>query len=159
MAATSEEQSLETNRSQNAAGKRGGLARLVSFLRPSKWLVSWEALVAASILPSVAAVMFQAAFDAGTVWLWIVIYILDLLYFASMVVRFVTGYKKRGVLVTERRKVVRNYLKRSFIPDLLSVLPLEVLAFAADSGGVALAACLRLNRCIRCYRVWTFISE
>ena len=29
-------------------------------------------LAAASILPSVAAVMFQAAFDAGTVWLWIV---------------------------------------------------------------------------------------
>jgi len=156
MATTSEEQPLETNISQNAAGKRGGLARLVSLLRPSKWLVSWEALVAASILPSVAAVMFQAAFDAGTVWLWIVIYILDLLYFASMVVHFVTGYKKRGVLLTGRSKVVLNYLKRSFLLDLLSVVPLEVLA---GSGGVALAACLRLNRCIRCYRVLTFICE
>ena len=83
MAATSEEQPLETNKSQDATGKRGGLARLVSLLRSSKWLVSWEALVAASILPSVAAAMFQAAFDAGTVWLWIVVYILDLLYFAS----------------------------------------------------------------------------
>jgi len=74
MAATSEEQPSETNRSQNAAGKRGGLVRLVSFLRPSKWLASWEKLVATSILPSVAAVMVQAAFDPGTVWLWIVIY-------------------------------------------------------------------------------------
>ena len=83
MAATSEEHPLETNKSQDATGKRGGLARLVSLFRPSKWLVSWEALVAASILPSMAAAMFQAAFDAGTVWLWIVVYILDLLYFAS----------------------------------------------------------------------------
>ena len=41
------------------------------------------------------AVMFQAVFDAGAVWLWILIYILDLLYFASMAVRFVMGYKKR----------------------------------------------------------------
>ena len=72
MAATSEEQPSETNRSQNATRRRGGLARLLSFLRSSKWLVSWEALVAASILPSVAAVMFEAAFDAGTVCLWIV---------------------------------------------------------------------------------------
>ena len=72
MAATSEEQPSETNQSRNTAGKRDGLARLVSLLRPSKWLVSWEALVTASILPSVAAVMFQAAFAAGTVWLWIV---------------------------------------------------------------------------------------
>ena len=159
MATTSEEQPSETNRSQNVAGKRGGLARFVSLFRPSKWLVSWEALVAASILPSVTAVMFQAAFDAGAVWLWIIIYILDLLYFASIVVRFVTGYKKRGVLVTAKRKVVRHYLKRSFLPDLLSVVPLEVLAFAAGRGGVALAACLRLNRCVRCYCVWTFISE
>ena len=152
-------------RRQSHSVERGGiLGRPFSLIQLSKWLAPWEALVAASILPSITLVIFQAAFDAGIVWQWAVVYVLDAVYVASMLVRFLSGYMKRGVLITERKKVVLNYLKRSFFVDLLSVLPLEILAFAvlgSESRGekLALAAFLRLNRCIRCYRVWTFISE
>ena len=141
---------------------QGRLARLRSLFNPSSLLAVWEALVAVSVVPSVFFVVFQAAFDAGSIWQWVLIYVADTLFVASMVSRFLTGYVERGVLVTDRRSVVLHYLKRSFSADLASVLPLEVFAFAATGSReetLALAAILRLNRCVRCYRVWNFISE
>ena len=61
-------------------------------------------------------------------------------------------------MVTGRKEIALKYLKTSFIPDLLSILPLEVFSFF--SSNVALTASyLRLNRCIRCYKVWTFLCE
>ena len=142
--------------------RRGFVGRLRSLLQPSMLLAAWEALVAASIIPSVALVIFQVAFDAGIVWQWVIMYVADALFAASMLARFLTGYVKRGVLVTDRKLVVLYYLKRSFSADLLSVIPLELFAFAATGSReetLALAAILRLNRCIRCYRVWAFISK
>ena len=141
---------------------QGRLGRLRSLFRPSALLAVWEALVAASVLPSVFLVVFQAALDAGTVWQWVVIYLADGLFLLAMLARFLTGYVERGVLVTDRKSVVLHYLKRSFSADLASVFPLELFAFAATGSReetLVLAALLRLNRCIRCYRVWTFISE
>ena len=141
---------------------RGFAGRLRSLFKPAMLQAAWEALVAASILPSIVLVVFQAVFDAGIRWQWAILYIADALFVASTVARFLTGYKERGALVTNRKLVVLNYLKRSFSVDLLSVLPLEVFAFAATGSHeetLALAAILRLNRCIRCYRVWTYICK
>ena len=145
-----------------AAEPRGFRGRFRSLFKLAMLQTAWETLVAASIVPSIVLVVFQAVFDAGIVWQWIVIYIADALFIASMLARFLTGYKERGALVTNRKLVVLNYLKRSFSVDLLSVLPLEVFAFIATGGHeetLALAAILRVNRCIRCYRVWTFICK
>ena len=149
--------------SHSAPAESGrGLGRLRSLFQLSTLLSMWEALVAASVVPSVILVVFQAAFDAGIVWQWVVIYLGDALFVAAMVARFLTGYVKRGVLVTDRKSVVLYYLKRSFSADLASVVPLELFAFAATGSWgetLALAAILRLNRCIRCYRIWAFIGE
>lgn len=148
--------------SRNVAVDRGVAARLRSFFNPSLWLSAWEALVVASIVPTILLVVFQVAFDAEIVWQWVVIYSADALFIASIVARFLTGYMKRGVLVTDRKMVVLNYLKRSFFVDLFTVVPLEIFAFAATGSReevLVVAAYLRLNRCVRCYRVWTFISE
>ena len=149
--------------SQNLAfERRGFLWRLRSLLKASMLLDAWDTLVAASIFISMLFVIFQVAFDAGVVWQWILIYIADALFIASMIFRFLTGYMKRGVLVTERKLVILHYLKRSFSVDLFSVVPFEVFALAAggDRGEtLLLAAFLRLFRCIRCYRVWTLICK
>ena len=145
-----------------SAEHTGYFARLRSLFKPSILLAAWEALVAASIIPSVLLILFQIPFDAGIVWQWVFIYLADAIFIASMVARFLTGFMKRGVLVTDRKLVVLYYLKRSFSVDLLSVIPFELFAFAATGSReetLALAAILRLNRCIRCYRVWTFIGK
>ena len=138
------------------------LVRLRSLFQLSVLLRVWEALVAASIVLSVVLVVFQAAFDAGIVWQWVLIYLCDGLYIVGVVIRFVTWYIKKGVLVTDRAResVVLNYLKLT--ADLGSIIPLELFAFAATGSRgetLVLAAVLRLNRCIRCYRTWNFISE
>lgn len=149
-------------RQATSVERRGFVGRLRALFKPSMWLAHWDAIVAASIIPSIVFVIFQVAFDAGIVWQWVIIYLADALFIASMVARFLTGFKKRGELVTDRKKVVLNYLKRSFSADLLSVVPLEVFAFVATGSRgetLVLAAILRLNRCIRCYRIWTFISK
>lgn len=101
---------------------------------------------------------FQAAFHADIAWQWGVIYALDVLYALSIVLRFFSGYQERGVQVSDRRKIALHYLKTSFAPELLSVLPIEVFSFAA-SEPIWAAAIMRLNRCIRGYRVWTLIGE
>lgn len=140
----------------------GFIERIRSFFQPSKLLGLWEAVVAASVIPSVFLVVLQAGFDAGSIWQWIFIYLCDALYLVAMVARFLTGHVKRGVLVTDRKSVVLHYLKRTFSADLASIIPLELFAFAAtgtQAETLALAAFLRLNRCIRCYRVWIFISK
>lgn len=151
--------------SQNVSFEHRGLFwSLRSLLKPSMLLDAWETLVAASIFVSIMLVIFQVAFDAGIVWQWLVAYVADALFIASMIVRFLTGYMKRGVLVTERKLVVLHYLKRSFAVDLLSVLPFEVFALMTPGDlergeTLVLAAFLRLNRCIRCYRVWVHIGN
>jgi len=118
----------------------------------------WEVVVAASVVPSIFLVTFQAVFNANLIWQWVLIYALDVLYVVSIVLRFMTGYKERGVTVAEQRRIALHYLKTFLIPDLLSVIPLELFAFAS-ADTVCIAAFLRLNRCIRCYKVWTFLGK
>ena len=150
----------ESNRqaSRKKAGSIGLLFRQLS----NRGHPYSEAVVALSILPSIGLVIFQAAFDAGIFWQWAIIYVIDVLYVASMCVNSVAGYVKRGVLVTQWRKVVLHYLTRGFVPDVISVLPIEFLALAAagfTEQGLTWAAILRLNRCIRCYRVWFYLGK
>ena len=118
----------------------------------------WEVIVAASVVPSIFLVTFQAVFHANLLWQWVLIYALDVVYVVSIILRFMTGYKKRGVTVAEQSKIALNYLKTFLIPDLLSVFPLELFALAS-ADTVYIAAFLRLNRCIRCYKVWTFLGK
>ena len=142
---------------------RGILGRLRSFFELSMLLSAWEGLVAASVVPSVILLIFQAAFDAGIVWQWVLIYLCDGLYVAAIVVRLLTDYCRKGrALAAERRRksLVFYYLKLSV--DVASVVPLEVFAFAATGSRgetLELAAILRLTRFIRCYRTWGFISK
>ncbi len=118
----------------------------------------WNSIIAYSVIYSTFLVTLQAAFHAGIVWQLVVIYLLDVLYLGAVVVRFFTGYTKRGVVVTDRRRIALQYAKTALVPDVLSLLPLEIFALAA--GNVTyVAAFLRLNRCIRWYRVWTFLGE
>lgn len=128
-------------------------------LSQSSWVSQlWEAIIAGSIIISTFFVTFQAAFHAGVVWQLVIIYLLDALYLGATALRFFTGYTKRGVVITDRRKIALQYLKTSFIPDVLSLLPFEIFAFAFNNVSFA-AAFLRLNRCIRWYRVWVFLGK
>ena len=118
----------------------------------------WDVIVVLSIIPSSFLVTFQVFYNAGIPWQWSIVYITDLIYIASIVVQFLRSYRKRGVEITSKKKIALHYVCRSFFPDLISVLPLELFCFIAPNT-TYISAFLRLNRCIRCYKVWTFLCE
>lgn len=118
----------------------------------------WEASAACSGIVSTFVVTYQAVYHAGLLWQWVLVYAMDLVYVCYVVYRFFRPFKKRGEVVTSKKKIALNYICTSFFPDLLSILPLEVFSFTA-SNPVYIAAFLRLNRCIRCYKLWTLLCK
>ena len=118
----------------------------------------WESIVACSATVSTFIVSYQAVFHAGLLWQWVLVYAMDIIYTAYIVHRFLRPFKKRGELVTNKKKIALNYIRSSFLPDLLSVLPLEIFSFVS-SNPIYIAGFLRLNRCIRCYKVWNLLCK
>ena len=118
----------------------------------------WEAVVAFSGIVSALVIIYQAAFHAGLLWQWALVYSMDVIYIGYMVYRFFRPFKKRGEVVRNRKKIALNYIRTSFFLDLLSVLPLELFALAT-SHPIYISAFLRLNRCIRFYKPWTLLCK
>ena len=118
----------------------------------------WESVVVCSAIVSVFLVSYQAIYHAGLLWQWVLAYAMDVVYFAYVVYRFLRPFKKRGELVTDKKKIALNYIRTSFLPDLLSVLPIEIFSFAG-SNPIYITGFLRLNRFIRCYKVFWFLCK
>lgn len=118
----------------------------------------WEAVISFTGIVSTFIVIYQAIFHAGLLWQWTLVYVMDALYIGYIVYRFFRPFKKRGEVIKSKKKIALNYICTSFVPDLLSVLPLEVFAVATPNP-VYIAAFLRLNRCIRCYKPWTILCK
>ena len=118
----------------------------------------WEAVVAFSGIVSAFVIIYQAAFHAGLLWQWALVYSMDAIYIGYIVYRFFRPFKKRGEVVRDRKKIALNYIRTSFLLDLLSVLPFEVFA-VATTHPIYIAAFLRLNRCIRFYKPWTLLCK
>ena len=83
---------------------------------------------------------------------------MDLVYVGYMVYRFFRPFKRRGEIVKSKKKIALNYIRTTFFFDLLSILPLEIFSVLA-ANPVYIAAFLRLNRCIRCYKAWTLLCK
>lgn len=124
-------------------------------------LLPWDIFVVMSVIPSIILVPYQAAFDASVVWHWPFIYIGDLIYIISLVLMFFRSYtNRRGEVVTDQKLIIKYYLHNSFIYDLISVIPFEMLAVAGNSNDLKyVVAILRLNRILRLHRVWTFLCK
>ncbi len=116
----------------------------------------WDVIVVISVLPSIFLVTFQAFYSADILWHWPIIYVTDAVYLVNIVATFFRSFKRRGVKITSKNDIAVNYFCSSFFPDLASVLPLELFSFAA-SNVIYAGSLLRLNRCIRCYKPWTFL--
>lgn len=122
-------------------------------------LYIWDAIVAFSTILSIFFVTFQAFYNADLLWQLSLIYIMDVVYFANIIVTFFRSYMKRGVKITDYNDIAWHYICTTFFLDLVSVFPLEVFCFAAGSNSLFVSALLRFNRCIRCYKMWTFLCK
>ncbi|XP_022782902.1 cyclic nucleotide-gated cation channel alpha-3-like [Stylophora pistillata] len=120
----------------------------------------WEAGSAICIFLTCLLVPFQASFDARDVSLWVFVYIFDVLFLADVLLTFRVGYYNKGALVTDKSSVTRRYLRTKFIPDFLTLIPLDLLVFGVqkDLGWYQLLTLLRLNRILRVYRLVSFFG-
>jgi len=117
----------------------------------------WNCLQCIAIHTNYVFVWFQAAFDTDISWHLAIIYLTDFMYLLYVLSQFITSFKHKGKVIKEYRKIGREVAKTIWI-DMFSLLPLEIFSFVAGNQ-VLVAAYLRLNRCVRFFRVFKFLSK
>ncbi|CAL1683327.1 unnamed protein product [Lasius platythorax] len=76
----------------------------------------------------------------------------DVVFFLDVAVQFRTGYLEQGLMVYNSKKLAGHYLKsKSFILDLLALLPLDLLQVNLGSNPM-----LRFPRFLKIYRVYNY---
>ncbi|XP_038053282.1 cyclic nucleotide-gated channel cone photoreceptor subunit alpha-like [Patiria miniata] len=155
------------------AGERTGLRASPSLDdQPQKWFLSphtnrmqvWDTLVIVSAVFSFSLDLFMFAFDSKLVALWVLTYVGDAFFITDIFLRFFRGYMKDGILITDRHRIRRHYLKTTFCLDLYSVLPLDFIVFVEPGLGAAgimkqLAQFRWINSFVRCSRLFSFFGK
>lgn len=81
---------------------------------------------------------------------------IDVMFLTDIVANFVTGYlDEMDLLVTDKRLIARNYVRGWFFIDLVSTVPIDLVAeaFMGSSSGAAGLSQLKLIRIIRMFRL------
>lgn len=79
----------------------------------------------------------------------------DLTLWADMVIVSLTTFENEGEMVKDRSLIFRRYLKSWLIPDILSVIPLEIIA----AGTHEYTPLFRVNRLIRIAQLVLFFMS
>ena len=125
----------------------------------SKALLVWRLFHALFVHATVLAVVYQACVDAtANGFSYAVIYIGDVVHILNTLLLFLTACNNRGRIVMDRHVIFKENFDRYFVIDVISLLPLEIFAFASSSA-LFTAALLRLNRVLRFGRVLQLSSE
>ena len=121
----------------------------------------WETVSSVCIFLNCLIVPFQASFNAQCSTLWAFAYVFDVLFLGDVLLRFFVGYFSKGSLIIDRSLIRRRYLRGKFVPDLLSIIPLDLLAFGVGTHlrWHQTLSLLRLNRILRVYRLLSFFGE
>ncbi|XP_022094111.1 uncharacterized protein LOC110981133 isoform X3 [Acanthaster planci] len=138
---------------------------------PQKWFLSphttrmqvWDTLVIVSAVFSFCLDLFMFSFESKLIALWVLAYVGDAIFIIDIFLRFFRGYMKHGILITDRQRIRRHYLKTTFCFDFYSVLPLDFIVFAQPGLGApgimkVLAKYRCMNRWIRCFRLMSFFE-
>ena len=132
------------------------------FINPrSRLFRYWEVFSSICIFLTCLIVPFQASFHSKSVLLWALAYIFDALYIVEVSLRFLVGYFSKGTLIADRWLIRRRYLLGMFIPDVLSLMPLDLLTFVivTQLRWHQTLTRLRLNRLLRVIRLLLFFGR
>ena len=121
----------------------------------------WETASSIFIIFTCLIVPYQASFDSQSSALWALAYIFDALYLGDVSLRFLVGYFSKGTLITDRSLIRRRYLRGMFIPDILTLIPLDLLALGVGTHlrWHQTLSLLRLNRILRVLRLLSFFGK
>lgn len=121
----------------------------------------WEIVSSFCIFLTCLIVPFQASFNSQYSTLWAFAYMFDVLFLADVLLRFWVGYFSKGTLIADRSLIRRRYLRGKFLLDLLTIIPLDFLAFGVGTHlkWHQTLSLLRLNRVLRVYRLLSFFGK
>ncbi len=125
----------------------------------SKILRVWQILVVLSVMNTIFLDTFMWSFDSRILDLWALVYVMDAIYIINIALKFYTAYYERGIVITDSAKIRRHYLKTTFFVDLITIMPLELVALAPTFGTWRYVAVFRCNRLIRLYAVFQFYGK
>lgn len=132
--------------------------------KPSRWalvldphgtiLTVWMGVVTLAVLYNLWTCIAREAFveiRIGYEAAWFALdAICDLIYVLDIVVQLRTTYLERGLTVQDQRKLARYYCRsKSFIIDLVSLLPLDLVQFA-----IGIHPMIRFPRFVKIHRAW-----
>ena len=120
-------------------------------------MFAWLVLLNACVLYNIWLIIARQSFEKLQQQyheLWIVLdYFVDGIYLLDVFIQFRTGYLEQGLLVYNSKKLAKNYVKsRSFLLDVFSLLPLELIQYKLDYE----LPILRFTRFFKCYRTIDF---
>ncbi|GAB0181109.1 cyclic nucleotide-gated cation channel alpha-4 [Grus japonensis] len=119
------------------------------------WYYWWISIMALPILYNWIILICRSCFpdlqEQHTV-LWLSLdYLSDTLYLLDIAVRLHTGFLEDGILVRDRGRIRRRYLRSTSFPwDVATVLPTDLLYLRLGPGVPA----VRANRCLRVPRLF-----
>ena len=162
MSATWDKQIRVTFRGASLANEEINFQKSPFVINPRSSLFRyWEIASSICIFLTCLIVPFQASYDSQSSALWVFAYIFDVLYLVEVSLRFFVGYFSKGTLITDRSLVRRHYLRGMFILDILTLTPLDLLAFEVGTHlrWHQTLSLLRLNRILRVFRLLSFFGR
>lgn len=162
MSSTWDQQVQVTFRGVSLANEELNFQKKVFAVNPRSNLYRyWETVSSVAIFLTCLIVPFQASFDSQCSTLWVLAYTFDLLFLTDVLLRFWVGYYSKGTLITDKSSIRRRYLRSTFIPDLLTIIPLDLLVFGVGTHlrWHQSLTLLRLNRVLRVHRLISFFGK
>ncbi|XP_015910032.2 cyclic nucleotide-gated channel alpha-3 [Parasteatoda tepidariorum] len=127
----------------------------------------WLAVISVAVLYNIIIIVGRSVF-----WelqnlcphLWYFMdYLCDTIYLMDIIVHCRTGYLEQGLLVRDRKKLLKNYTSSlPFKLDLISVIPTDLLYIVTGTGcdhQVPCSVIVRLNRLFRFPRMLEFFDR
>lgn len=129
--------------------KEKGIITPESMIRTVVDLISFFLIMAISIyIPFIFA--FEIDTNSGLILYFE--FILDIWFMLELLLNFFTAYYEKGVLITDRKKIVKRYLKTWFMVDLCSSVPFSFIVVGMKDEGSS-AAALKSAKLIRIFRL------
>jgi hypothetical protein len=89
---------------------------------------------------------------------------LDIWFILEIILNFFTGYYEKGILIMERKKIFKNYMKGWFFADLISSIPTSFFDIISEDESydvfksAKLLRILRMAKYARLLRIIRFIK-
>ncbi|KAK3099583.1 hypothetical protein FSP39_006505 [Pinctada imbricata] len=120
----------------------------------------WSFIACVSVMYNLIVVIMRASFydqlnipEFMKYW-FIFDYICDGVYIFDMFIKSRIGFLEQGLLVRDTKRLAKVYLTSwKFIADIIAIIPLDFLYLA-----VGFEALLRLNKCLKVWRVGEFFQ-